>query len=94
MHGSGSEQWLFRALNINRSDDGDACGWDLSSNTYRWAAPRKGLQGCTLRGDNTGRNIMPSLLGETMPRGSKRSKMGACIQIVASQGRTLCILWR
>jgi hypothetical protein len=59
-----------------QSDDNDARGWDLSSSTYGWATPRKGLQGCTaaLGGGNGGAYVLPLLLGETMPRGFKEAE--------------------
>ncbi len=73
-------------MNVNKSDDDDACGWHLSNSTYGWAAPRKGLRGCTaaLGGGNGGAYVLPSLLGETMPRGFKELEDGCPEEAPAS----------
>ena len=65
-------------MNVNKIDDNNAHGWHLSSSTYRWAAQRKGLQECTaaLGGGNGGVNVLPSLLGETMPKEFKEIEDG------------------
>jgi hypothetical protein len=69
-------------MNVNKSDDDDAREWRLSSSTYGWAAPRKGLRGCTA--GNGGANVLPSLLGETMPRGFKDVEDGCAEEAPAS----------
>ncbi len=54
-----------------------------------WAAPRRGLQGCTatLGGSNGGATVLPLLLGETMPRGFKEVEDGCPVEApVSSMG--------
>jgi hypothetical protein len=72
------------------------CVGGVLSSTYGWAAPRRGLQGCTatLSSGNGGATVLPSLLGETMPRGFKEVEDWCPVECPAQGHPTTCLLPR